>query len=197
MIKRDSAGKFIKGNTYWLGRKGKKPNSGSFKKNIVPWNKGKHTIKVCENCGKEFSTNKINLTKPNQRFCSIQCVQKYRHNHNNQPRCKICNKKIGYRNVFCKECYKKENHHFWKGGITPLNLIIRNSLEYLNWRKAVFERDNYTCQKCFKRGVYLQAHHIKPFSKFPDDRLKIDNGLTLCRKCHKTMEVVKRGKNKK
>ncbi len=34
------------------------------------------------------------------------------------------------------------NCTFWKGGITEKNRAIRMSLEYKNWRRAVFERDD-------------------------------------------------------
>ncbi len=73
----------------------------------------------------------------------------------------------------------------WKGGITPINSKIRNSKEYANWRKSVFERDNYTCQLCKIRGYKLNADHIKPFSLFPELRLDLSNGRTLCEDCHK------------
>ena len=75
--------------------------------------------------------------------------------------------------------------HRWKGGITPKNLAIRNSPEAQQWRLAVFERDDFTCQSCGVRGGKLHAHHILAFSKFPEHRFDIKNGLTLCVSCHK------------
>ena len=77
---------------------------------------------------------------------------------------------------------------FWKGGKMenyPELVRIRKSIEYKLWRKAVFERDNSTCQKCIISGNYLIAHHINNFADFPELRLAINNGITLCRKCHK------------
>ena len=78
-----------------------------------------------------------------------------------------------------------ENCHLWKGGISSLNVQIRGSLEYRLWREAVFKRDDYTCLECKQRGGKLNAHHIKPFSLFPELRFAIDNGATLCELCHK------------
>lgn len=62
---------------------------------------------------------------------------------------------------------------------------IRNSREYANWRSSVFIRDKHTCQKCGQKGGTLNAHHIKPFAKFPDLRLDVENGQTLCESCHR------------
>ena len=61
----------------------------------------------------------------------------------------------------------------------------RHSREYANWRKAVFERDKYTCQLCMNKGGVLNAHHIKRYSDFPQFRYDVDNGVTLCKRCHR------------
>lgn len=82
----------------------------------------------------------------------------------------------------------------WKGGITPENHKIRTSLEMKLWRKAVFERDNFICQKTSIVGGKLHPHHINNFADFPELRLAIDNGITLSEKSHK--EFHKRYGNK-
>lgn len=78
-----------------------------------------------------------------------------------------------------------EDNFNWKWGITEENHKIRTSLEYLNWRTAVFQRDDWTCQKCFKRWWITHAHHINNFADYRDLRVDVNNGITLCWKCHK------------
>jgi len=51
-----------------------------------------------------------------------------------------------------------------------------------NLRLACLIRDNFTCQKCGKRKIKLQAHHIVWASKGGKD--SIYNLITLCEKCH-------------
>ncbi len=75
--------------------------------------------------------------------------------------------------------------HWWKGGVTEESRRIKNGSAYKNWRESVFKRDDWTCRECKERGGDLQPHHIKPFSLFPELRVDVDNGITLCRECHK------------
>lgn len=84
---------------------------------------------------------------------------------------------------------KGEKNPAWKGGVSPINKIIRKSKEYKEWRKRVFKRDNYTCQKCGVRSgkgikVYLHPHHIMAFAKYPSYRFEEVFGQTLCKGCH-------------
>ena len=75
-------------------------------------------------------------------------------------------------------------NHFWNGGISPINVLIRNSPEYKAWRTAVFKRDKFTCQECGGHGGHLEAHHIHEFAQYPDERFVVENGKTLCCECH-------------
>jgi hypothetical protein len=88
------------------------------------------------------------------------------------------------------------NHWNWKGGLAKDK---RTGKLYSQWRSDVFTRDNWTCQTCGTRSsvgirVYLEAHHIKSWSEYPKLRYKLDNGVTLCKECHKLTDNYK-GKN--
>jgi hypothetical protein len=89
-----------------------------------------------------------------------------------------------------------ENHPNWKGGTASERQRFNASKEAKEWKQSVFKRDNYTCQHCGQVGYVLNAHHIKQFSTHKELSLNINNGITLCGKCHRK-EHKRVGKKKK
>lgn len=88
---------------------------------------------------------------------------------------------------------------FWKGGKTPLIVKLRRCSRGIDWRNEVFVRDNYACMDCGDNtGGNLNAHHIVSLAELVHthdikmlsegykirDFWDIDNGITLCEKCH-------------
>ena len=103
---------------------------------------------------------------------------------------KISKSKIGKPNFKLRGA----NNPLWKGGISKINKTIRQlimeTIEYKNWRREVFKRDNHICVFCGSKSgdgkaIILHADHIKPFALFPKLRFNIKNGRTLCIDCHK------------
>lgn len=82
-----------------------------------------------------------------------------------------------------------ENHHNWKGGKSGERRKEMGRIEYVEWRRQIFRRDDYTCQNCKKRGVELHADHIKPWATYPELRYDINNGRALCVPCHRKTDT--------
>ena len=73
----------------------------------------------------------------------------------------------------------------WKGGISKEIDKLRNTFEYSEWRKAVYKKDNFTCQKCNKsKSGKLIPHHIESVNNNIDLIVDLNNGITLCEDCH-------------
>lgn len=66
----------------------------------------------------------------------------------------------------------------------------RLTYQYRKWRESVLERDHHKCVICGSTKD-LEVHHIKPFAQFPEERLNIENGVTLCSACHKQVHKEK------
>lgn len=84
---------------------------------------------------------------------------------------------------------KGENNVHWKGGVTPENTRLRNSPLTIEWRNAIYQLFDYTCQMCGAKcgngeRVILNAHHIKTWAEYPELRWDISNGVCLCCTCH-------------
>lgn len=67
-------------------------------------------------------------------------------------------------------------------------MVIKNTRfsdpQYVKWAKNIKERDEYTCQLCGVNGGKLNAHHLNSWDTFIEGRYDLDNGITLCDKCH-------------
>lgn len=130
---------------------------------------------TCVVCGIEFkqSTTKGCVT------CSYKC----RMIHKSPPilTCEYCMEQFpqrgGSKTKYCsKDCR-------YIAAQVDLPDKKRNSWKYRQWRSAVFDRDNYTCQHCTSTSK-LQSHHILSWSNHIGLRYDISNGLTLCITCH-------------
>lgn len=95
------------------------------------------------------------------------------------------------KSLAAKSRVARGEHNFYIDGRTKENHRVRNSMEYKEWRTSVFKRDDYTCQDCGDRGVYIEADHIKPFAYFPELRFELSNGRTLCKPCHAKTDTYK------
>lgn len=181
---RDENGRFVKGNSgFWLGKKRHGLiTETSFKKGQTPWNKGRAGTY-------ELNVDRKGVTR-NTGKTHFQAGRNHPKWGGGKPNCIICGDLIGYGFKQCRGCSKGENAPNWQGGKTPKIKLLRKSKQYADWRSAVFERDNYTCQHCGVRSgngrtIILNADHIKPFADFPELRFDIKNGQTLCVACHR------------
>lgn len=152
-----------------------------FKKGNIPWNKGITGYKINANYPRKSPTEK--------QLLALELGRKKGKVISDIARLNMSKAHLGYKNTKEQilkrvEKTKGDKHWNWKGGISPLRKKYYFSPEYQSWRKSVFERDNYTCQFCCKKGVFLEAHHIKKLSTTPELKYDICNGISLCQKCH-------------
>lgn len=136
----------------------KKPRNRVYKtgENHPRWLGGERS-KLCQFCGKEFHIGKQPITSfKTRKFCSKPCADKggFRFTGEQHPN-------------FRKEARRKN-----RGG------------SHHKWVNAVISRDGAKCRHCGATGIELHAHHIKSYLDHPDLRFDLDNGLTLCFKCH-------------
>jgi len=168
---------------------------------------------ICAYCKEKKQIEKTGLWRK-RKFCCLRCFydslkgkkrtnlppdwrEKWEKNRGGavkgKPKSEIHKKRIGEAHSKLKHPWVGERNHrnrgekspLWKGGISPINARIRCEEKYIKWRRAVFARDNWTCQSCWQKGGKLNAHHIKPFIKYPNSRTDLENGITLCYKCHR------------
>lgn len=175
-----------------------------FVKGQIPWNKGRVGVmpkpwnfvigseRPCNSCNKMFHFSPSKLKQGRAKYCSQNCWMS-----------SVERKELMSRVHKGKKCPFSNPPHFsgiehwnWQGGKTPEGKRVRNSEAYKSWRKTILKRDNYSCQECGIRGGKLHADHIKSFAFFPELRLSLNNGRTLCVPCHKNTNNYLKGRAK-
>ena len=112
--------------------------------------------------------------------------------HEDYLRSCLVSKKCKYN---CPECFQyptRENHPKWNPNLTQEEREKRREgIGIEQWRKEVYERDNYTCQCCGdNKGGNLVAHHLNSYNWDKEHRTDVDNGITLCEECHKQFHKI-------
>lgn len=161
---------------------------------------GNKTTKLCRECGMKPMTEENRLAVSMRFKGKKPSLETRRRMSLAQMGNKKCLGKIKKDRGIPKPDRQGNKHWNWKGGKTSLHVQIRSLLHYEIWRKSIFIRDKFSCVKCNQLGGYKEAHHIKSMVdiikeykiKNVDDAIKckflwnINNGITLCRKCHNT-----------
>lgn len=161
----------------------------------------------CKLCNKKFEAPHWRR----QKFCSQKCSVTDQHikqtgvpkpkEQIEKMRLKMIGKSAGEKNYFYgmhaypKEWTEKrvaslprgENHWNWKGGITPATEKVRKSRKHTDWSLLVRNTWNNECQICGATNTKLDANHIIKFSEDPEKRFELENGIALCRPCHKKL----------
>ncbi len=160
---------------------------------------------TCSVCGKEFY-RQITLFPKNAPLCSYKCMGKSKERQV-LTSCHWCKREYsvaasilkwneirGHEHNFCSvKCrgsyYSGDRHPLWYSDRSLVKCRPNGNKAHALWRDEVFSRDDFTCQRCGKRGGYLEANHVMPYALFPANRYEVLNGETLCRKCHNTTKV--------
>jgi len=190
--KRRSERAKINGYGKWM--KGRPPNSGFIEASKA--RKGKTYIEIYGEDRAQKEVEKRNSKGVKHTYSSIEAGE----------RAKSARQRTGktYTEIYGEERAKEEaekrslaHQERWKdrprkGNTRP---YLSGEVKYRKWRTAVFQRDNWTCQTCGSNG-FVEGHHIKSWANFPKLRYEINNGVTLCKKCHKEVNNEQREKEK-
>lgn len=135
--------------------------------------------KVCFTCKSLYQKPKNQGGKIwlSRKYCSIKC----------RPLANLGRKSpwTTERNLQDNPKRRREQHWNWNTDRTKIVIvgdnIERRSVQYTQWRKSVWQRDNWKCkianEDCKGR---IEAHHILGFTEYPELRYEINNGITLC-----------------
>lgn len=145
----------------------------------------------CQACNKTFMAKLSNVDAGRAKACSKECSYKVKKTRSDKKPRKphVCQ--------WCGKVFIDKTHH---GAEMPRQYCSNKCLglskrrngkehprrkqaaELQRWTRQVILRDK-ACVRCGVREK-LQAHHVRSYSKHPELRLDVDNGVALCPVCH-------------
>jgi len=118
---------------------------------------------TCEHCGEAYTVLQTRFEQTPCRFCSHECLCAW----------------------MSESMYEGERPpNVYNGG-------------WYSVRHGALDRDDHECQRCGlsreEIGQEPDVHHIEPIRTFddPQDAHTLDNVITLCRMCHRNVEIGK------
>jgi hypothetical protein len=164
---------------------------------------------LCSECNSPRANHRPN---GKCRACAYKAISGKNHwNYKDSTTCPQCKNKKSTGRKVCRKCYLKNNvgENHWNFGnhwsdevkmkislgntgkrmgeenhkFNP-NKEIRRTYRFPHrlWKKNVLDRDNNTCRICSSKEN-PNVHHITPY-KNSQNNTDIENGITLCEKCH-------------
>ena len=151
-------------------------------------------MKKCLHCEKEIESR--------SNYCSRKCKDlRWAANNTAEFPCEGCGTiRVDYKHKrvapLCLTCFNAthagEQSPTWKGGhrhwAPGRHGRDKDGLSWKVQRQLAWERDNFSCTKCGKKGKRNpDVHHIVPFRISQSHTL--GNLQCLCKKCHLTIEA--------
>ena len=156
---------------------------------------------ICKTCGTDIFKYQSQIDNGEGKYCSKKCytdsmkgidlfTDETRGHRNYSLKveitCKFCDKlfeivpsELSTRKYCSKECMIKHK----EPKIKDLK-YFRDTVQYKQWRIAVYRRDGFKCQSCGQVGKNLNAHHMVPIAVDITKIYDMSNGITLCKDCH-------------
>ena len=185
-----------------MKQKSKKPNNYGIPRSAKAIAKFKETVKNIAGFGKWNTGRFVSQRERDKVSKALKGkIPKNLSLLHSLPRTKQWKENIGNANrgKICSEATRRKISDAKRNLLTPLYKAIRECYKYDEWRRNIFKSNYFTCVLCGMKGGELNADHFpKRFVDIVNEsKIKtveealnckelwyIENGRTLCLKCH-------------